>query len=515
MNAAGRGVFGLLLALPIVMLGWGRVAFDFHSIAGLIDGALLQRLLNSLQLAGFTSLFAVVFALPVFVVHSLTPPSRRRWLQAAALLPFSVPPFAMASAWMTLAGWFENPGGRIVWGAESLWEQWLYSVPGAAFVLALCYWPVVFFYVALSGVPERRAYEAALLYLPMPTRLYRFWLPCLLQVVLIACALVFGLALLQFEAPSLLYVDVYPLEIYVQFSALLNEGAAFLLCLPYLLLVPFMAWIFAASRNLGRRGAEAPVQTRGPLALIVGAGCAACVVFGLSVVVPAGALLLHASSIESLWLEWTRQSKTVLLTIAYAASSSVVMFALGLWLCRVRARWERALWLLAGLACFVLPGILISASWLEFRSLWPGWLPRWAQTLTLIAGYAAHFWVVGFAAAFLFWNRYGAQQQEADALLTRSLWQRIRFLYAPAWVKYCPPILFMMGLFVWCDASVTTLLHPPGGETLTMRYFNLLHYGSEPRTAAVGLLLLLTPMALLLIGLFARMLVQRWGLRYE
>ena len=276
-----------------------------------------------------------------------------------------------------------------------------------------------------------------------------------------------------------------------------------------------MAWIFSRSRSLGRAGAEAVVQVRGSRVGIAVAVFVVCLVLALSVLVPMGALWLHASSLESLLLEWKRQRGTALLTVMYAVASSVVMFALGLWLCRAPARWERRLWLLAGLACFVLPGILISASWLEFRSLWPGWLPMWAQTLTLIAGYTAHFWVIGFAAAFLFWNRYGVRQQEVDALLPLNAWQRIRRLYAPAWVKYCPPILFMMGLFVWGDASVTTLLHPPGGETLTVRYFNLLHYGSEPRTAAVGLLLLLTPMAILLVGVFIRMVIQRWGLRYE
>ncbi|MBZ0258277.1 hypothetical protein K8I31_19580, partial [bacterium] len=445
----------------------------------------------------------------VYVVYLITPPSKRLWLQAVAVLPFSIPPFAMASAWMTLAGWAENPGGRIIWGAESAWEHWLYSVPGAAFILALCYWPVIFFYLALSGIPSRRTYEAALLYMPFWMRLRRYWLPTLRQAALIPAAFVFGLTLLQFEAPSLLQVDVYPLEIYVQFSALMDEGAAFTLCVPYLLLVPFMAWVFVRGRNLGRQGAESAVQVRMSSLGKATAYSVLIAIFIGSIATPFGALMMQAYRVDSLWVEWHRHLWTACLTILYAGSTSVILFALGLWLYRVRARWERSLWLMVGLAFFVMPGVLISACWLEFRTLWPGWLPIWAQTVTLIVGYSVHFWVLGFAAAFLFWNRYGEQQQEADSLLPLSGWERVRFLYASAWLKHCPPILFVMGLFVWCDASVTALLHPPGGETLTVRYFNLLHYGSEPRTAALGLLLLLVPMILMLMCLLG----LKWTLR--
>ncbi len=515
MNTTWRSLFGLLLVLPILLFVWGRVDGSAANLASVFDGAAVFRLTNSIQLAFGASVLAVFFALPVFFAHSFFLHSKRVWLQAVALLPFSVPPFAMASAWMTLAGWVENPNGRIVWGAQSVWEQWLYSVPGAAFVLALCFWPIVFFYLVLSGVPARREHEAALIYMKPMQRLVRFWLPTLWRPLFISGFFVFGVSLLQFEAPSLLTVDVYPLEIYVQFSALLNEGNAILLSLPYLLLAPAAAWIFFADPKQGAFGASELVFIRPNRLSALGVIGLACVVFALSVFAPAGSLMLHAGSVGFVAAEWLRQSETIVLSVFYAAISSILMFACGLWLCRSTKPNELFVWLVVGLACFVLPGVLISASWLEFRSYWPGWLPHWAQIITLIAGYTVHFWVIGLAAALIFWDRYGRRQQEAESLLPLSAIKRIRFFYMPAWLKYCPPILFVMALVVWADAAVTTLLHPPGGETLTIRYFNLLHYGSEPRTAAVGLLLLLTPMVLLLAGAFMRYAALGWRTRHE
>ncbi|MBI1389074.1 MAG: hypothetical protein GC154_11565 [bacterium] len=465
-----------------------------------------ERLLVSLALAALTSAGSVLLAAPVFAANLRLSQRARRWLWAASLLPLSYPPFGAAAAWMTMLAQFRsNETGAILWGAQTVWESWLYSIPGAAFVLALCYWPIVFLYLVLSGEPSRPGWEAARLYLPPRRRPRWFWLPAIGRPARAAAAIVFCLTLMQFEAPMLLNVSAYPLEIYIRFSSLLQESSALGLCLPYLALAPLLAWALWSGRLLGRRGSTGDaVQIRGAIISATAVYAACVLVLAASILVPFAALWMHAGQGENAYSTWHRNGVTVIRSLAYCAITAAITLMMGLWLSRSRWKREPRAAAMCGVVLFIIPGVLLAAGWIRLRSWWPGYQPYALHLMTLLAAYAAHFFLLGLAAAWMYWNRYGRSPREAEQLIAPPWKVKVFRLHGPALAPFLPPALFLIGLFVWRDVSIITLLQPPGGESLVMEYFHLLHYGSEPRTAAVGLLLLLVPAAVLAAGLIVK-----------
>lgn len=439
---------------------------------------------------------ACLLAMPVYLFWLSGNARKRRITEAFALVPLAIPPFAAVASWMTLLAWTPE-SGRLVWGAESPLQAWLYSLPGCAAVLACCYWPIVFFMLILAGSPPRTSLEAARLYLPTRQRILSIWLPSALEAAAPAALLVSCLAALQFEAPGLLSVDVYPMDVFVRFSALMDERAAVWLCAPYALAGALGVWAGMRLLFLCDAASEAPpvIQLSSSLnySLVIPVALIACA----SILVPLAALSLHAFSYDAL-AEWTRQAPTVLRSLGYAFAATLVILTIGFAMTDPRRKRPDWLTLALAMALFAMPGALIASGWLRLRAFWPGWLPWWAQTATLFAAYAAHYWAAGLIAARWAWKRYGQAQREADECLPLDWTTRNLRLRLSSFAGTLPPAAYAIGALIWTNVSITLLLHPPGGETLALQYYNLLHYGSEPRTAAIGLLLLLVPPIFLL-----------------
>ena len=136
------------------------------------------------------------------------------------------------------------------------------------------------------------------------------------------------------------------------------------------------------------------------------------------------------------------------------------------------------------------------------------------MTTSLLAAYLSHTFLLGYGAGILLWRYYGIRQREFDTLLDLGYFTRITRLLLPAfWRPGCLATL-LVTLVLWGDVGMTILLYPPGGDTLAVEYYNLLHYGSESRTAAIGLLLLLVPaLALLAVFIVTSRAASRTGMK--
>ncbi|RJP34367.1 MAG: iron ABC transporter permease [Candidatus Omnitrophota bacterium] len=491
-----RSAIWLVLGLPLAASLWAFLPADMEALrqtSRAFDFHAWQRFWNSVRIGVWAAFFSLLFALPVFVLYVHLPLSVRRWLMPLSLLPLSYPPYGVASAWMTwIALWEQGNRGRIMWAEGGITADFLYTLPGAGFILGLCYWPIVFLLLTLTSRLSRAQHDSARIYLQGRTQFRFVFFPAWKEPIAVAASIIFCLGMVQFETPSLLQISVYPLEIFIRFSALLNEDQALFLCIVYLPILITLAWgISRIVRLIQSKGGEELMfhSLRIRWFAVTGTG----IIFVLSVLIPLFGLLSHAGSVEFTLQIVSRHMPRILRSLFLCGMGAFLTVSAGFLFVSFGRSKRNMVHLSLILLLFVMPGVMIAAGWLYLRSLWPGALPEAMSVVTLLLAYTSHFFVLGYLTGLLLWRYYGKSQKEHDSLLRLTFAEKCRLLY---WPNFRLPFLqatALVSLFLWGDVGITVLLHPAGWDTLAVEYFNLLHYGSEPRTAVIGLMLMGLP----------------------
>lgn len=483
----------VILLLPLFQLVLSSFSHATESglgYASVFDAVTLQRLWNSIQIAFWDVCFSVLFAVPVYWVYLHTPVNWRPLFFAIVLIPFTFPAFATASSWMILLSHFEQESvTRVIWGAHSFWSIWLYSIPGCSFILSLHDWSILFIILAFTSRIHPTQIDSCDLYLSRWKAVYYVILPAWKLPLLFGTSIIFALALTHFETASLLQIDVYALEIYTRFSTLLSLHETLLLCIPFLILSMGIVFLLFSITRRFQQGNNSQIQLRGIpfIALLV-----TCLVLMFSVVIPLNGFFMQTSIVEVFSLIRQQQNR-IINSLVYSVSSSVFIVLFGLIFTKYLCKTQYALNAVVVFLFFV-PGILLAAGVLELRSWLPFVHPGWLSQLTLLYAFVCHFGLTGIIAGYLLWQHYGNQQMEYESLLDLPTKTKLLNLYFPSLLIPALQCIALASLLVWGDVAMTVLLHPPGGETLTVYYFNQLHYGSDSRTAAAGMLLMITPL---------------------
>lgn len=498
-GAAPRAIFLAALASPILGLaasGCPVTWREFVESWRVFDWIALQRLCASLALTAWTLLFATAFAAPVYVAYQGLPVRVRRWIVIFSLAPLSFPTFGVASGWLTLISRIEQINvSRLLFEQRGILSRWLYTQPGGGFLLALCFWPILFLTLALSSQPRRSQVEAARLCMTRRTAARRVLWPAWREPLLAAASVVACLGLLQFETPSLLQLTSYPLEIFTRFSIPENEWKAVILCAPYAVLALFLAWAFRRAGRCLDLSVTDPPFTAFPQSLRNAALFFTLLIFFLSIVIPLLSLLLFAGSHLFTREIFTTHMGRLARSLCYSGIGAAAIVLSGIVYCSSIPRRGSVFTPALLIGLFACPGILIASGWLQLRSFWPGALPPAVAIASLIGAYTTHWMLAGYTAGILLWKNYGERQREFETLLGLDFITRLRRLYWPALRRPAAFVVALTALLLWGDVGITILLHPPGGDTLAVEYFNLLHYGNEARTAAIGVLLLAAPAA--------------------
>lgn len=461
-------------------------------VSSLLDENLVRRATNSFTLGLITSVLSLILGSAFFVFTMGLPEKTRKACVLLACIPLSFPAFGMATAWLTFVSLLQGMTGRFLWAQDSWISGWLFTLPGTALVLSFVYWPIVFFFLIAFGIPHQRAIESSHLHLPAWNRFWYVWRPSLLRPALLASMLVFGLTLLQFETPSLLQVDVYPLEIFTQFSALMNENLAFLLCVPYVLLAPGFALLFRFMTRLKLQSTSGSIRLQYTRPVWIVFAGSAFLLLSASILLPLAGLVVHAS-MGNVFETWSYSSDQIFRSILLAGSVAFCVILTGIGLAATQSPWVRSIISVSTFALFVLPGALLAAAWLQLRSSLPIPVTNELLMTFMVSTMIVHALAIGVAAGVLLWQRYGQSPREAEFTFALSSLSRMtmvwpRFMLQPGLVA-----AGLVFLIAWGELAIPILMHPPGGDTLAMAYYNQLHFGSEPRTAAVGLLVMLLP----------------------
>jgi ABC-type Fe3+ transport system permease subunit/DNA-binding beta-propeller fold protein YncE len=453
-------------------------------------------LLNSLLVAGGATAVAVAFGLALALFAAGRERRTRGVLLVLAAVALALPPFVVTNCWMDLLG------------QTGVLRRWLplniYSLGGTVWVLALMLWPLPFF--AVLGAWQRL--EAAQLEADPAlagTALLRWLLlPVAAPALGQAAVLTFVLALNNFAVPAILQVKVFSAEVWLQFSTNFDYAAALRLSVP-LVLAPLVLLLWLRRREIAWPRQDGPLAA-GAIRRQLGpgwgrvVGALALVVAGLSVVLPLLQLGLTTRSWTELPAALAAGQSALAASLGFAVSAATltVLAGLGTW------RWRLGLWLWLPLFA---PGVLLGLA-LIFVLNRPPFIAVYQSLLVVVIGLVIRYAAIGWHGAALARRSVDPDLVDAAALEGASRWQTFQIALWPQMASSLAAAWFVVYLLCLWDVETLVLIVPPGGETLALRTFNLLHYGHNPQVNALCLLLLAAAGAPLL----ARLAWRRSGL---
>lgn len=402
----------------------------------------------------------------------------RRLLQILAVVNLCLAPFLVVNAWID---WF-GANGR--WSDRLPFE--LYSQPAVALLLAMLFWPVATLLVHRElQATERGLHEAESGLAGVAFVRHLLW-PRARTAFYQSLLLIGVLALSQFSIPAILQVKVYPAELWVRFNTTFDHREALWLSWPFLVLPCLMLLMFwkrpirwpAVDNRLDARRFRR--QLGGPVLGVVVAISA--LTFALAPGLPLTQLLFSASTWADLPSAAAAGIQPGLQTFAGAVLAATGATAVG-WLLS-SWRWPVVTW-----PFFLLPGVVIGILFIhlfnrpETRWIYDTPLVVW---LGLVLRYTAPAW---FGARLL---RRGMDRELDDMTRVLGAGGAVRFLRVelPMLGGRLFAVWYVLYLLCLWDVETPVLIVPPGGETLSLRVFNLLHYGHNTQVNALCLMLL-------------------------
>jgi iron(III) transport system permease protein len=496
-------LFTVVALLPLAQLGhsvlWVDGRFDPSPMGELLlTGDQWALLGNSLLVAGGASALALTLGLPFATLIAKTDLWGRRFFGLAYLLPLLIPPYMHAIVWGRLLA-ADGPVNGFLVDLLGLPGPPLavHSVAGTVLVLGLAYYPFVTL-LAWSGLKsiDPRLEEAALMHHGPLRTLARVTLPLVSPHVLAGTVFVFVFSVINFGVPDILRVKVYPIEIFIQFSAFYDARGAVVLGLPLLLVTLALVTVQVLTmrgRSYVSYAGEHAVAHRYRLGRAQLPALAFCLaVLGLSVAVPVAALAARAGSMDTLAQGIDTSLGQIGYSFLVAAGAAAVMTVLAFVLAHSMVRSGGKTRLLLEYLTqipFAVPPIMLG---LGLIGLWnrpqTDWL--YASHLIIVLAYLAHF--IPFTVRAVY-----SSLQQADRRLEEMGWLLSGNRLRVTWRIVLPLIrnglatgFFISFVLAMAELGVTLLVIPPGTETIPIKIYNFMHYGAEGMVAALCIILL-------------------------
>ena len=499
----------VLVFWPVVRLYVGTVFGDGGEGVSPYATVLSERrqwnlLISTLCLGVGTSLCSSVLGGLIGVAVGIQTVARQRLLIGALALPLLLPPYVVAVVWsdaLAATGFVQYGLAATAVFADSS----LRPIPMlvSVLVLSLTLFPIPA-YAAIAGLRncDPQQIEAGLLAVGRARTAWRVMVPMVGRPLLSAAMVVFLLCLVEFSVPSLLQVNVYPVEIFERFSVSYNPGEATALATPVVAIGLLALWGWAGL--VGKQRARG--RARGGVGrVLLGASALAWLhVFVWVVVVLAALTPLVVLFVQSLplsiyrevWLTAQTELRTsVMMSVASALVVTVLSIMMALTDSSHRAiRWVYLAVCVGFLISGPLLGIALIGAWNHVGVR--GWV--YDSWLILVIAFAGRYLCVGYL--FMRAAMAGIPKGFDDAArLAGVSWARRA-------VRLQIPLLMPAAMIVFVgaaslalrDVDLAVLLAPPGANTVGVRVFSLMHYGPTRLVAALSVTI-----ALLSLGIGA------------
>ncbi len=451
---------------------------------------------NSLLLAGTTTALAVGFGLVVALWLATLEAHWRNVLLSLAIVALALPPFLITNCWISLLG---ETGVLRAWLPLKI-----YSLGGTIWILSLMLWPITLFAVLAAW---RRLEAAQFECEPAMTgfALLRWLLvPVARGELALAAVLTFVLALNNFAVPAILQTKVLPDEMWVQFNTKFDTLAALRLSVP-LVMAPMLLLAWATRRSVSWPRIQGTVSARVIRRQLgspwrIGCGALAILLCAASVGLPLGQIVFASRTWAELPGAIEASSGTIWNSFWFAALAATVVVGVALVLCsRRREESERdspeQIRLLTSAATmigwlpFFIPGVLIGIALIKVFNR-PVLAAFYQSVGIVLLALAIRYFALAWTAARHAVASVDKDLTDAAKLEGATRWQRFRFVVWPQIALQIFAAWYVVYLLCLSDVESIVIVQPPGGETLALKIFNLLHYGYAAQVNALCLALL-------------------------
>jgi iron(III) transport system permease protein len=482
------GLFGVISLLPICYMFLAPLwsAADLLNTQPLMEGRHLTLARNSIGLAGGVALCCLILGTFYAFLVTRTNLFGKKIFASLFIAPVLIPPYIHAIVWTHL-----NPF------LQSIFQIDIYSLGGCIFVLTMAYFPFVVI-TTMAGLKtlDRRKEEAALLGAGVFSTLRRITLPLAAPHIFAGVIFVFIFAIIDVAVPDILRVNVFSLEIFIQFSAFYDEWAATKLSVPLfsltLILILFQKWYMKGRSYVQIGGGRQP-----PIQFHLGnwqsLSVGFCIfILSVSFGIPIGVLLIKAGGISTYIRVISTSTAQIGYSLILALVGAFLTVALGFCLGYLMARLKGWIGLTVSLIAVVPFAVPAATFGIGLIGVWNRSLMEaiYGSSIMIPIAYIGRFIPYAGLMAAAGISQVSLKLEEA-ALLAGSPWLRslIRVLL-PLTKRHLLAGFFIVFILAFGDLGTTLLVMPPGLETIPIKIYNLMHYGAENLVAALCVILI-------------------------
>lgn len=490
-------------------------AIDLQKLDDLfLNKSQLDLLVNSLAIGCGATLLSILMGVPFAFLCDRTAFFGLRFFKWLYLIPILIPPYIHAIVWSDLLAtngavnhFFLDTIGFLSSPID------INSQLGVIVILALAYFPfiTVMTMSGLRGLDKRYEEASQVQHSDLQTVL-RITLSLVSPYIISGAIFVFIFSIIDFGVADFLRVRVYPVDIFIQYSALYDEQAAVLLAIPLLVItavfIGIQLKIMKGKAFFNLPDSNNQHQKYDSRMLQVFAFLFCFIVITLSVGVPIVSLINMLDSFSDLMSTASSSFEQFIVSFTTAATGSITMVLLAFVIAHSMLKASGRNKLIMEYATqlpLAIPPILLGIGLVK---AWNRPVTDWvySSSFIIVLGYIAHF--LPFAIRIIYSNlrQINPVLEEAGALCQQSQLIVVRRIVLPLAANGIFIGFFITFILALGELGTSLLIMPPGLSTLPIKIYNYLHYGALASVASLCLLLLVSQL-MLSMGLFG---MKKW-----
>lgn len=533
--AAALLVVGWLVLYPLAIL----LLLGLHDKAGqwtldnyatvFTEPRLVGALTNSVIVSVATMFASLVIALPLAWGVARTRMPGKAVVNIAVTIAFVIPNFIGAIAWMLLLG--KNAGLLNVL-ARQLFDGFLfdiYSIPGLVLVLALSFFPIIFFsaQAALENIDPMYEEAAQMSGAPAWRASLGISLPLVLPAIVSSSVLVFLEAMAAFGAPAAIATGgnfhLLTTELYDMFSYPPRFELAAAAATPIILFTLLGLWLQRVALGRRRYTVIAGKAARGKF---VDIGWGRWVIFGYAMVVITAAVALPSFVLvrASLLTKWVRPfiSRNItldhyellfntgsivptsivnsLITAVGAATLACVLGVVVVWIVERTTLPGRGVIAFVSTVTFAFPGIALAVGFVIGYS--NRYMPLYGTLWLFLIAFTAQRFPFAFMVLRNALKQIDTELEDAGRMSGASWGRTILDISMPLLRSGLIAAWIMVFAVTIRELSMAILLYVRGTETLPVAIFSFVDNGTFEPAASLSVVLVL-------ISIFSVLLLRR------